>query len=107
MDYNSKHVAELFSVLIGYALFYVGRYHYSRYNSLYNLYRYLMEVQEKRKRRLQFLHELYRITYGNENRIVSMRDVGKKYGFDKDTTEEITQYLQEKDFYNFVWPMDR
>jgi hypothetical protein len=52
-----------------------------------------MEVVEKRKQRLQFLHELYRITDGNENAFADMWMVGERYGFDKDTVIKVTQYL--------------
>jgi hypothetical protein len=60
-----------------------------------------MEVEEKRSQRLQFLHELYRITDGNENAFAYMWTVGEKYGFDRDTTVKITQYLQGEGLLKF------
>lgn len=60
-----------------------------------------MEIEEKRTQRLQFLHELYRMTDGNENAFAYMGTVGEKYGFDKDTTIKITQYLQGEGLLKF------
>jgi len=53
-----------------------------------------MEIEEKRKQRLQFLHELYSITDSNENAFANMWTIGERYSFDKGTTIKITQYLQ-------------
>jgi hypothetical protein len=50
----------------------------------------MSSVEDKRKQRFQFLHELYRITDGNEHAIVDMRKVGDTYGFDKDNLAKIT-----------------
>jgi len=60
-----------------------------------------MEVEEKRRQRLQFLHELYRITDGNENAFAYMWTAGERYGFDRDTTIKITQYLQGEGLLKF------
>jgi hypothetical protein len=53
----------------------------------------MSSVEDKRKQRLQFLHELYRMTDANENAIVDMRQVGAPYGFHEDNVAKITQYL--------------
>jgi hypothetical protein len=44
---------------------------------------------------------LYRITDGNENAFAYMWTVGEKYGFDRDTTVKITQYLQGEGLLKF------
>jgi hypothetical protein len=59
-------------------------------------------VDEKRRQRLQFLHELYRLTKGSESVIVDMRNVGATYNFDDDTTISITQYLEGEGLLKFV-----
>jgi hypothetical protein len=60
-----------------------------------------MEVEEKRMQRLQFLHELYRITDGNENAFADMWMIGEGYRFEKDTTIKITHYLQGEGLLKF------
>jgi hypothetical protein len=52
------------------------------------------DIEDRRKQRLQFLHELYRLTKGNENAYANMYDIGKIYNFDKDAIVTCTQYLE-------------
>jgi len=52
------------------------------------------DIEGRRKQRLQFLHELYRLTNGNENAYANMYDIGKTYNFDKETILTCTQYLE-------------
>jgi hypothetical protein len=51
-------------------------------------------VEDKKKQRLQFLHELYRLTNGNENASANMYEIGKIYNFDNETTQICVQYLE-------------
>jgi hypothetical protein len=51
-------------------------------------------VEDRRKQRLQFLHELYRLTNGNENAYANMYDIGKTYNFDNESILSCTQYLE-------------
>lgn len=52
------------------------------------------ELEDRRKQRLQFLHELYKLTNGNENAYANMYDIGKTYNFDNETILTCTQYLE-------------
>lgn len=54
----------------------------------------MYSLEDKLKQRLQFLLELYKLTDGNTTSMVSMWDIGKTLGFDRDTTIKVVQYLQ-------------
>jgi hypothetical protein len=54
----------------------------------------MVNVEDRRKQRLQFLHELFRLTNGDENVSVNMYRIGKTYNFDNDTTLNCVQYLE-------------
>lgn len=54
----------------------------------------MVDIEVRRKQRLQFLHDLYRLTNGNENAYANMYEIGKTYNFDKETIISCTQYLE-------------
>lgn len=54
----------------------------------------MMSVEEMKKKRFQFLHSLYEVTEGNEQKIVNMRKLGQELRFQSSLTQSIVQYLQ-------------
>jgi len=50
-------------------------------------------VDEKRTQRFQFLNLVYEKTHGNEYEWVNMWDIGKELGWDRHTTDVVSQYL--------------
>lgn len=51
-------------------------------------------IEEERKRRLQFMKKLFEKSNGDELRYCMMFEIGEELGFDRDTTERVTQYLK-------------
>jgi len=54
------------------------------------------EIEEIRKKRLQYLHRLFELTGGDQYKLVGMFELGEELGFDKHLTLQITQYLSEE-----------
>ncbi len=54
----------------------------------------MVNVEERKKQRFQFLRRLYERTDGNQHNSVIMWDLGKDLGFDKNETNLIVQYLE-------------
>lgn len=59
-------------------------------------------VEEERKRRLQFMKKLFEESGGDEWGVILMYDIGEKLGFDRQTTDRITQYLSGENLLKFV-----
>ena len=54
----------------------------------------MTDIDEKKKKRFQFLHKLYELSDGNERKIFSKYKIGEELDFEKDETIEIYQYLK-------------
>lgn len=52
-----------------------------------------MSLEDKRRRRLQFMKALYEQTDGRELATVDMWELGHELGFSRDDTEATTEYL--------------
>lgn len=59
-------------------------------------------LQEKKRARLKFLHQLYEVTDGDEMQFVDMWELGETLGFDKETTNLVAQYLEAERLIRFV-----
>ncbi|MCK4427104.1 MAG: MarR family transcriptional regulator [candidate division Zixibacteria bacterium] len=56
----------------------------------------MMSIEEKKKKRLEFLHRLYELSGGNQATFVNMFDICKELGLDRASCGETAQYLQEE-----------
>jgi len=56
----------------------------------------MSEIEEKKKKRFQFLHRLYELTGGNELEWLNLYDIGEELGFDRKLTKTIVQYLDRE-----------
>ncbi len=56
------------------------------------------DIQEVKRKGFQYLHRLYEVVGGNENRVTSMERVGKDLGCSAEETERIVNYLLEEGF---------
>lgn len=54
----------------------------------------MKKLEEKRKARFKFLNLLYEKTDANRHNYQNMWEIGKELGFDKDSVDTITQYLE-------------
>jgi len=54
----------------------------------------MSEIEEKKKKRFQFLHRLYELTGGDELKCFDISTIGKELGFDSNLTRNIVQYLK-------------
>ena len=61
----------------------------------------MTSIEEKKKKRLEFLHRLYELSGGNQSTFVNMFDICKELGLDRASCGEIAQYLQEEDLIEF------
>ena len=62
----------------------------------------MINIEELKKKRFQFIHQLYEITDGNEYKHVLMWDIGEKLGFSRGETENIGGYLKGEDLIRYV-----
>jgi hypothetical protein len=56
----------------------------------------MLSVEEKKKKRVEFLRRLYEESGGNQYTFVNMFDLGKELGLDRVSSGEIAQYLVEE-----------
>jgi len=56
----------------------------------------MSEIEEKRKKRLQFFHKVYEKTGGSEYKTCNMWTIGEELGFSRDETHDIQRYLTQE-----------
>jgi hypothetical protein len=59
-------------------------------------------IDEKRKKRFQFLHALYEHTGGNRLKNISFDELGKKIGLSFEESDEASDFLSDEDLIEFV-----
>jgi hypothetical protein len=60
-----------------------------------------IDIQKEKANRLRFVKLLYEKTGGDEYKWVNMRDLGKELGFDGESIQRITQYLNGEHLLTF------
>jgi hypothetical protein len=54
----------------------------------------MTQIEELKKKRFQFLHKLYELSQGNEDKHFMLSDIGEQLGFEEQLTENIGQFLR-------------
>ena len=54
----------------------------------------MMDIEEKKKSRFKFLNHLYELSDGNEHTSFNMFAIGETFGFDRELTVNIINYLE-------------
>lgn len=62
----------------------------------------MVNLEEIKKKRFQFVHQLYEISGGNRYKRVLMWNIGEKLGFSHEETENIGHYLNEEGLIEYV-----
>lgn len=53
-----------------------------------------MDIEEKKRKRFQFLRKLYELTDGDESWCLDPSEISKEIGFDEELIDQIVQYLE-------------
>ena len=61
----------------------------------------IMTLEEKKTKRLQFLHRLYELTEGSEFKYFNMFDIGSELDLDRKLTSDIAYYLRQEGLIEF------
>ena len=54
----------------------------------------MLDIEEKKKSRFKFLNNLYKLSDGNEHTSFNMFAIGETFGFDRELTVNIINYLE-------------
>ena len=54
----------------------------------------MLDIEEKKKSRFKFLNHLYKLSDGNEHTSFNMFAIGETFGFDRELTVNIINYLE-------------
>lgn len=61
----------------------------------------IITLEEKKTKRLQFLHRLYELTEGSEFKYFNMLDIGSELDLDRKLTSDIAYYLRQEGLIEF------
>jgi hypothetical protein len=56
----------------------------------------MKSIEEMKKQRFQFLNRVYELSGGSQFHFVNMYEIGQEFGFDRESTIDIAQYLSEE-----------
>lgn len=56
----------------------------------------MKSIEEMKKQRFQFLNRVYELSGGSQFHFVNMYEIGQEFGFDRESTINIAQYLSEE-----------
>jgi hypothetical protein len=54
----------------------------------------MKSVEEKDRKRLQFMHRLYEVTGGSEMEFINTDELGAEFGWSADETDRVVEYLE-------------